>query len=309
MIEGSDGPLFRHHGVKGLSGRIAVNWIAKHNKLIVARFLLLALLALPVASCATAPEGDEEAMARYEEANDPLEPWNRGVLEFNRGFDDFVLRPIAIVYRNILPDVVRKRIHLFLMNLRTPVVFANDLMQSEPERAGETLGRFVINSTVGIGGLFDVATEWGLEPHSEDFGQTLAVWGAGEGPYLMLPLFGPSNPRDVTGIVVDLFLDPLNYLLDDKYLIARTGTRIVDERERHIEDLENLEATSIDFYAALRSLYRQYRDNEVRNGALPSPLPIPGISIDGYHDDDTPPVTEEQEQDDSEPTQDTTSAS
>jgi phospholipid-binding lipoprotein MlaA len=287
-----------------------VGWIVKSNKkMIAARLLLLVLLALPLANCATAPEGDAEAMLRYEEANDPMEPWNRGVLEFNRGFDDFVLRPIAVVYRHILPDVVRERIHLFLMNLRTPVILANDLMQGEPERAGETLGRFVINSTVGVGGLFDVATEWGLEPHNEDFGQTLAVWGAGEGPYLMLPFFGPSNPRDATGIVVDIFLDPLNYLLDDKYLIARTGTRIVDERERNIENLDNLEATSIDFYAALRSLYRQYRDNEVRNGSLPPPLPIPGISIERYHDDDAPPVTEELEPDDSVPTQDTASAS
>ena len=285
-------------------------WIVKSSKkMIAARLLLLALLALPLANCATTPEGDAEAMARYEEANDPLEPWNRGVLEFNRGFDDFVLRPIAIVYRHILPDVVRERIHLFLMNLRTPVILANDLMQGEPERAGETLERFVINSTVGVGGLFDVAAEWGLEPHNEDFGQTLAVWGAGEGPYLMLPFFGPSNPRDATGIAVDLFLDPLNYLLDDKYLLARFGTRVVDERERHIEDLDNLEATTIDFYAALRSLYRQYRDNEVRNGALPPPLPIPGISIERYHDDDAPPVTEELEPEDSEPTQDTASAS
>ena len=285
-------------------------WIVKSSKkMIAARLLLLALLALPLANCATTPEGDAEAMARYEEANDPLEPWNRGVLEFNRGFDDFVLRPIAIVYRHILPDVVRERIHLFLMNLRTPVILANDLMQGEPERAGETLERFVINSTVGVGGLFDVAAEWGLEPHNEDFGQTLAVWGAGEGPYLMLPFFGPSNPRDATGIAVDLFLDPLNYLLDDKYLLARFGTRVVDERERHIEDLDNLEATTIDFYAALRSLYRQYRDNEVRNGALPPPLPIPGISIERDHDDDAPPVTEELEPEDSEPTQDTASAS
>lgn len=285
-------------------------WIVKSSKkMIAARLLLLALLALPLANCATTPEGDAEAMARYEEANDPLEPWNRGVLEFNRGFDDFVLRPIAIVYRHILPDVVRERIHLFLMNLRTPVILANDLMQGEPERAGETLERFVINSTVGVGGLFDVAAEWGLEPHNEDFGQTLAVWGAGEGPYLMLPFFGPSNPRDATGIAVDLFLDPLNYLLDDKYLLARFGTRVVDEREPHIEDLDNLEATTIDFYAALRSLYRQYRDNAVRNGALPPPLPIPGISIERYHDDDAPPVTEELEPEDSEPTQDTASAS
>ena len=285
-------------------------WIVKSSKKMIAvRLLLLALLALPLANCATTPEGDAEVMARYEEANDPLEPWNRGVLEFNRGFDDFVLRPIAIVYRHILPDVARERIHLFLMNLRTPVILANDLMQGEPERAGETLERFVINSTVGVGGLFDVAAEWGLEPHNEDFGQTLAVWGAGEGPYLMLPFFGPSNPRDATGIAVDLFLDPLNYLLDDKYLLARFGTRVVDERERHIEDLDNLEATTIDFYAALRSLYRQYRDNEVRNRALPPPLPIPGISIERYHDDDAPPVTEELEPEDSEPTQDTASAS
>ena len=285
-----------------------MSWIDRH-KWLFARVVVVGLLALPIANCASAPpEDDPDAYAAYEAANDPIEPLNRGVLQFNRGFDDFVLRPIALVYRHILPEVLRDRVHLFLMNLRTPVILANDLLQGEAERAGETLGHFVVNSTAGIGGLFDVAREIGLEPHNEDFGQTLAVWGVGEGPYLMLPLLGPSNPRDTVGLVAGIFMDPLNYLLDDEYLYARTGTRIVDERERHIETLDDLEATSVDFYATLRSLYRQYRDNEIRNGELPPPMPVPGISIERFYDDDSTPVTEEGGPDEQDASQDTASA-
>ncbi len=242
-----------------------------------------ALLAVALAACATtgSEEASEEAeIAGVEDTNDPLEMLNRGTFALNRGLDFTVIRPAAEFYRIAIPPFGRQRVRNFLNNLRSPVIFANDLLQFEGERAGITLGRFVINSTVGLAGLFDAAVEFGLPPHNEDFGQTLAVWGVGEGPYIMLPLFGPSNVRDAIGMVADLFFDPLNYLVDTDLLIVRASIRGLDLRAENIETIDELEKSSVDFYAKIRTLYRQYRDNEIRNGELPPPIPIPSISFD-----------------------------
>ena len=252
-------------------------------EIMVLRLPLLLLLVLLTGSCATPETDDPEALIAAEALNDPFESVNRGIFVFNRQVDSFVLNPLAYGYRMAVPSVVRERIHSALVNLRSPAIFANDLLQGEAERAGVTLGRFVVNSTLGFGGLFDMASEMGLDHHEEDFGQTLAVWGIEEGPYLVLPILGPSNPRDAIGIVVDLFLDPLNYLLDtDKeFLYARAGVTAVDERERNFEVIESLKATSLDLYATYRSFYRQHREYEIRNGELPPPLPLPDFAIAG----------------------------
>jgi phospholipid-binding lipoprotein MlaA len=159
-------------------------------------------------------------------------------------------------------------------------------MQGEVDRAVVTIGRFAINSTAGLGGLIDVAAKMGIDGHREDFGQTLAVWGSGEGPYLMLPLLGPSNPRDVTGLVVDGFIDPVPYFVSTDVQLARTLVRGVDERERVLDALDEIERTSLDFYATLRSLYRQRRADEIRNGAQAPVVPIPAISIEEFEDTD-----------------------
>ncbi len=143
---------------------------------------------------------DPEARAAYLEASDPLEPLNRAIFSFNLTLDKAILRPIATVYNAALPDPVRDGVRNFLNNLRTPIILANDVLRGEIGRAGDTVGRFLLNSTLGVGGLFDIASELGFDFHNEDFGQTLAVWGIGEGPYLMLPIFGPSNPRDAVGL-------------------------------------------------------------------------------------------------------------
>ena len=202
--------------------------------------------------------------------NDPVEPLNRTFFEFNRGVDTVVLRPLAETYRTVLPQGGQDMVRNFLNNLKSPVVLANDLLQGEVERAGETLGRFVVNTTMGVGGLFDVAS---TEHHTEDFGQTLAVWGVGEGPYLVLPLFGPSNPRDAFGVGVDSVGDPLSLWANnterDAITYGRFGADAIDSYSRAMGDLETIEETSIDFYAAIRSLSRQHRRHQIEYGIYP----------------------------------------
>jgi phospholipid-binding lipoprotein MlaA len=158
-----------------------------------------------------------------------------------------------------------------LDNLSSPVVFTNDVLQGEPERAGTTLARAIVNTSVGIGGLFEVAEGWGLPKHREDFGQTLAVWGVGEGAYLIVPLLGPSNTRDLFGFGVDFIIDPLFHVRwgNKRYIPwTRFGVNLIDLRSRNIETVDDVERTSADFYAATRGLYRQNRINEINNGVI-----------------------------------------
>ncbi len=200
---------------------------------------------------------------------DPLESWNRQVFAMNMNFDHLVLKPTAEAYVDVVPEPARDGVHNFLVNLDTPVTFANDVLQGQIELAGQTLGRFGINSTIGLGGLIDVATPAGIPLHSADFGQTLGVWGVGPNPYLVLPLLGPSNPRDLTGYVADTFMDPLNYVGIREYTywaIGRGAVTILDERSRNIETLNELDLSSVDKYASMRSLYRQYRAAHVEHG-------------------------------------------
>ncbi|MCZ6637601.1 MAG: VacJ family lipoprotein, partial [Alphaproteobacteria bacterium] len=169
---------------------------------IISRISLVALLVIAAAGlpgCASAPE-DPAARAEFEKDNDPIEPFNRAMFAFNVQMDGMFLRPAAVVFQGVLPEPVQDGVHNFLSNMRAPVVFANDVLQGEMDRAGTTAERFVINTTVGILGVWDAATYMGIEGHSEDFGQTFAVWGAGEGFYLVLPFIGPSNPRDALGL-------------------------------------------------------------------------------------------------------------
>ena len=246
------------------------------------RLGLVVTAALLAAACATPPKDDPEALAEFERINDPLEPFNRVVFDVNLTLDGLIFKPFATMYRGVMPEVGRTAVHNVLSNLREPVVFVNDVLQGELERAGTAAGRFAINSTIGILGIIDVATDFGLEQHSEDFGQTFAVWGVGEGPFLMLPLFGPSNPRDAVGLVAQIFGDPVNiaavaYDLDEVPL-ARSLATGLDERERVLDTLDEIERTSLDFYAALRSLYRQRRADEIRNSKPTAVEPAPGIS-------------------------------
>jgi phospholipid-binding lipoprotein MlaA len=226
---------------------------------------------LLAAGCATKPDPtDEAAVEAYNEANDPLEPMNRYFFEVNQFLDEILLKPFAGWYHLALPDPAEDGVRNVLRNLKSPVYLANDLFQGEWGRAGTTAARFAINSTVGIGGIFDVASLLDLKHHEEDFGQTLAVYGSAEGPYLHLPIIGPSNPRDVTGRLVDYALDPLTwvgYIYDVSYInTARAGLDAIDTRARNLEAIDELKKGSVDFYATVRSLYRQRRNDLIKNG-------------------------------------------
>jgi phospholipid-binding lipoprotein MlaA len=232
----------------------------------------VALMALAIlAGCATRPDpNDPDDVAEFKQTNDPIEPFNRKMYAVHQGIDRVILRPVAVAYRDVVPQPLRTGIRNVLGNLRTPVILANDMLQGEPRRAGDTLGRFLINSTLGLGGIFDVAgTRFGVKGHTEDYGQTLAVWGVGEGAYLFIPVLGPSNPRDLTGFGLGIASDPLTWVGQGVAVDVLTGTRagmtVVDTRESLIEVIDIVNNESLDSYATLRSAYRQRRNAEIRN--------------------------------------------
>lgn len=231
-----------------------------------------------------------------EDANDPLEPINRFIFGFNEIFLDYLLGPISQGYEFIVPALVREGVHNFLNNLSTPVILANDILQGEPQRAMETLGRAVVNTTIGMGGLIDMGAELGVKRHNEDFGQTLGVWGVGEMFYVVLPFYGPSNPRDAVGkLLVDGYFDPIGMWISntdrDSLKWARTGTKAVDEYSSVRSDLEQVKKTSIDYYAAIRSLYRQKRQTEISNGKDIKLPPIPDLTQDRLNMDEPEAAT------------------
>ncbi len=222
-----------------------------------------------------------------DEVNDPFEPVNRVTFQINRVIDTIVVRPVAETYRDHVPDPLQQVMRNFLRNLGTPVVIANNLFQGDFERAEINATRFFVNSTIGVGGLGDVmGMSHGYEYESADFGQTLGVWGVGEGPYLVLPVLGPSNVRDAIGRGVDSAMDPFGYLhgmglasLGDanRFSGSRIGAILVDARAGSLDDLDEVERSSLDYYAAMRSLYHQYRNSMIIQGQ-PTPVAIPDYS-------------------------------
>ena len=247
------------------------------------RIAFAVVAVLSVAACAGTPS-DPMARAMYLEANDPIEPFNRGVYGFNKALDSGFIKPVATTYRDSLPQTPRNAIRNFLNNLRAPVILANNILQGDIDAAKVTIARFMTNTIVGFGGFGDPASDLGAKFRNEDFGQTMAVWGLGEGPYIMLPLLGPSNPRDAIGIVVDSFLDPFNTWADNtghgEAPMARKGVHGIDLRSRHIKNLDDLEKSSLDFYTTIRSLHRQFRTDAITNGDAGDSIPSPSISFD-----------------------------
>jgi phospholipid-binding lipoprotein MlaA len=227
-----------------------------------------------LAACATPPV-DPVERAAFEQTNDPLEPLNRHTLDLNLFFDRILLKPVTKVYIAIVPEEGRDAVRRALRNMKEPVVVINNVLQGELERAGIAAGRFVVNSTIGIAGLIDIAEKVGLPKETGDFGQTLFVWGLPEGPYLVLPLLGPSNPRDAFGMGADSYIDPFSYLASAKGLDEIQITRFVvggiGERAEAMEILDELQKNSLDFYAQLRSLAQQRRAAELRRGTAPEP--------------------------------------
>lgn len=218
-----------------------------------------------VSACATK---DPEAISQ----NDPWEPTNRDVFDFDVKLDHAVATPVAKFYRSAVPAPAREGIHNALTNLNSPVVFTNDVLQGDGDKATNTFGRFVINSTVGVAGLVDIAAKMGIPGHDNDFGITLGKAGAAEGSYLVLPFVGPKPPRDLVGAGVDIAFDPLTYIRwhnSTLYLIIRGGLGVLDERAANIDTVQQIERSSIDFYATTRSLYRQNRAAQINNGKAP----------------------------------------
>lgn len=229
---------------------------------------------------AQASESDDE-----EDVNDPIEPLNRFIFAFNQHLEVALIKPASIFYQVFVPPGMRTAIGNFLDNLKTPVVLANDILQGEPTRAMQTTQRFLINSTVGLAGFLDVAEDMGIPAHDEDFGQTMGVWGVGEMFYLVLPVFGPSNPRDAVGkLFVDGYFDPLSMWATNTGRDEINNTRMllggVDEYSGLMDELDQIKKTSIDYYAALRSMYRQKREVEIRNGDEVDLPPIPDLSFE-----------------------------
>ena len=238
--------------------------------------------ALALAGCTTAgtePSASEDQMAEVE-FNDPLEELNRSIFRFNQVVDEVVLVPVSKGYRTAVPPPMRASVHDFLQNLNSPVTFANDVLQGQPRLAAQTLGRLAINTTVGVGGMFDVASRIGIPHHTNDMGITFATYGVDEGPYLVAPVLGPTNPRDLVGKIGDSFLDPADYVAGSYNVwyapLSRTVVSGIDVRSRNIEALADIEKTSLDFYATIRSLFRQRRAAEIRHED--SNLPNPTIS-------------------------------
>ncbi|MBU6473712.1 MAG: VacJ family lipoprotein [Alphaproteobacteria bacterium] len=236
----------------------------KRRSILPIRQLTLALaVGLLVSACAHTPTGTAAA------DNDPYEATNRDIFAFNVKLDKAVARPVATFYVHAVPAPARDGVHNFVTNIHLPVVFFNDVLQGDVDRAGQSLGRMTVNTTLGIGGLFDVASSMGIPSHDNDFGITLGSWGLGEGPFLMLPLLGPAPPRDLAGKVVDIFMDPITYWnFREKiyYDIGLGALGVIDLRAENIGTLEGIERTSVDYYATTRNLYLQYRAAQIRQG-------------------------------------------
>ncbi len=240
--------------------------------------LMLGLVLLSVVGCAATPPADDPtAIADAREQNDPIEPTNRFFYQVNDGLDTYLLRPVAVAYRKV-PEAVRTPLHNVLSNLGTPAGFANEVLQTHPRRAGDLMMRFVINSTAGVGGLFDVAKRVGFADHDTDFGLTLAVWGVGEGPFLFLPVLGPSNPRDASGFAGQFGLDPLTYASFGGSATLGTSRAVlsaIDTRERFLDPIDQIKRSALDPYGTFRSLYRQHRAEEVTNSRKDDPATVP----------------------------------
>jgi phospholipid-binding lipoprotein MlaA len=239
----------------------------------------LAFTILLLAGCADKPPAnDPDAVADYNERNDPYEPMNRTFYALNSALDKALLHPLAVGYRYVAPVVVRTHIHQTLSNLNNPAQLTNDVLQGHPRKAGNTFMRMVINTTIGVGGVFDVASDWGFPDHDTDFGLTLAVWGIPSGPFLFLPVLGPSNPRDAVGYGANTVLDPFTWVSFGGSATlgwSRFGLGAVDGRERSLDATDSIDKTALDVYATYRSLSQQHRESAVTAAEEDLPATVP----------------------------------
>ena len=259
------------------------------NKLIQTILTFLFLSLIPNITFAAASDDVKTSSADFEtttfddEIYDPLEGINRAVFNFNNVADKVLLEPVAKGYKK-LPSPIQSGVGNFINNLKLPLAALNQLLQGQGKNAAESTGRFLVNSTIGVFGLIDVADNIGLDQKEEDFGQTLATWGVGDGFYIVLPLFGPSNLRDTTGMVMTMMTDPINsYAITqgEAWVIPfRTAANAIDQRSQIIDEVNALRDNSVDYYAAVRSSYYQNRKAAIMNTDDDVLTPLPLISIE-----------------------------
>jgi phospholipid-binding lipoprotein MlaA len=250
--------------------------------------LAACLCLLSLGACATRPDSVA--------ANDPWEGYNRSMYKFNTAVDRVTLKPAAKAYKAVTPQFFRSGVNNFIENLQEPWTMVNAVLQAKPNVFFNSVGRFMINSTVGIAGLTDRATKWGVIVHEEDFGQTLAAWGVPNGPYLMLPFFGPSSPRDATGFAANFFFDPVKIGLKREVSVyasyARTATEIGNFRTKALSTIDPILDASDDPYVTVRSAYRQKRAYEISDGKQPAIDPNDDLFEDPATTGTTPAATE-----------------
>ena len=254
--------------------------------------LAASLGAMLLAGCAQIPPDAGQ------NPDDPYEAFNRQMYAFNDGLDRAVLKPVTVAYRAVVPEMARDGVSNVMDNMREPGNAVNSILQGKVGEGVSTVFRFLLNTTIGVGGLFDVASRVGIEPHQEDFGQTLAVWGVGEGSYLVLPILGPSSTRDVFRWPVQTGLNPVTYLAWDEEWYWATGYAAldaVDARSRMIDGgLDDMRANVVDEYAAVRSAYRQMRRNQVADGQQSAEEELGTLTPLSLEEDDEPaPVRKE----------------
>jgi phospholipid-binding lipoprotein MlaA len=270
-----------------------VELLGKSIRKSVVLFASAMLITAALSGCASTQQ--QAAGDPTQDISDPFEPVNRIFFDFNMFLDRTILRPVTRFYVDYVPEAFRYSIHNVLEILNTPIVMMNELLQGDVDRFMHTTGRATVNIIAGLG-VLDIAGEK-APPIDEDFGQTLATWGSPGGPYLVLPLLGPSNIRDAIGKGVDSVADPTPYLIANYasthtsrlFSISRMGATVLDKRSRILGELEELERTSLDFYATVRSLYIQKRRDDIRNGGSGEAVPIPEISFDRDDSYQTPP--------------------
>lgn len=227
------------------------------------RIGLLLLLVLLLEGCAV--------RSPYDEVSDPLEPVNRAVYKFNDTLDRYLLKPVAERYQEYVPAPARTGVRNFFVNINVPVTAVNNLLQWKPEQAISDVMRFSFNTVFGVAGLMDVATDWGLEKHNEDFGQTFAVWGFGEGWYLVLPFLGPSTVRDTAGLPPEAPLNTVVRYTDNPLQASLLGVFLVSKRAELLSASKVLETAALDEYLQVRAAYRQKRWFDIHDGDPPEP--------------------------------------
>jgi len=247
-------------------------------------FILISMSVYGTESDNVNTSSEDFETSNYEdEIYDPIEKVNRAIFSFNNITDIIILEPVAKGYKN-LPSPIQSGISNFIDNLKMPLVIVNQLLQGQGKNAAESTGRFIVNSTAGLLGIIDVADNIGLEKKQEDFGQTLATWGVGDGFYVVLPIFGPSNLRDSAGMILTYVTDPINaYAIseDEAWILpVRTATNAIDQRSRIIDEVNALRDNSLDYYAAVRSSYYQNRKAAILNIDDDTQTPLPLISIE-----------------------------